>query len=105
MTNLSDIARLQSNLKSIAAMLKRRDSLSGKDYSDMTPKAAQKNGADLSWLGMDIDKAMREAHAAAVDIGIADMRAGYGPVDYHPSGFHHYRHTPTLPRGAIGGAA
>lgn len=100
MTTLDDIARLQGHLKSLSAMLKRRAALSGKDYSQMTNRAVQKNSADLTWLGMDIDKCLREAHAAAVDCGIADPRSrdSYGPVDYRPSAFHHYRHTPTAPK-------
>ncbi len=97
---IADLARLQERVKSLIAMHKRRAALSGKDYSDMTPKQVQKNGADLTWLSMDIDKAAREAHAAAVDCGIADARdpASYGPVDYRPSAFHHYRYQPPMPR-------
>lgn len=100
MTSIDDLVRLQSHIKSLIASVKRRDAISGKDYGQMTQKQVQKNGADLSWLGMEIDKATREAHAAAVDCGIAEARplAEYGPVDYRPSAFHHYRYTPTLPR-------
>ena len=97
---IEDLARLHRHIKSIIAMRKRQASLSGKDYSDMTQRQAQKNGADLAWLGMDIDKAERDAHAAAVDCGLADPRSvdSYGPVDYRPSAFHHYRHQPAVPR-------
>ena len=100
MGKIDDLTRLQAYVKSLIAMRKRQEALSGKDYDGMTPRAIQKNGTDLSWLGMDIDKAEREAHAAAVDCGIADPRsaASYGPVDYRPSAFHHYQHTPTKPR-------
>ena len=104
MTRTEDLERLQRLLKSILAMRKRQAALSGKDYSDMTQRQAQKNGTDLTWLGMDIDKAEREAHAAAVDCGLADARSAdrYGPVDYRPSAFHHYRHQPTVPRCVAG---
>jgi len=97
---IDDLARLQLHVKSIIAMRKRLVALSNKPYSDMTPKAAQKNSTDKTWLCMDIDKAEREAHAAAVDCGIAAPRSpeSYGPVDYNPSAFHRYRHTPTKPR-------
>ena len=100
MVNIDDLTRLQTHVKNLIAMLKRREALSGKSYSDMTPRAVQKNGADLTWLGMDIDKAAREAHAAAVDCGIASPRREdeYGVVDYRPSAFHHYRHQPTKPK-------
>lgn len=97
---IKDLERLQRQIKSLIAMRKRQEVLSGKDYSDMTQRAIQKNGADLTWLGMDIDKAEREAHAAAVDCGISDPRRidAYGEVDYRPSAFHHYKHKPTKPR-------
>jgi len=103
MTNTEDLERLQRHIKSIIAMRKRQAALGGKDYSDMTQRQVQKNGADLTWLGMDIDKAEREAHAAAVDCGLADPRSAdrYGPTDYRPSAFHHYRHQPTVPRCVV----
>lgn len=100
MPEIEDLARLAGLVKTIIAAKKRTAAISGKNYSEMSPGQAQKNAADLSWLGMEIDKAMLEAHAAAVDCGIADARAEdrYGPVDYRPSPFHHYRHQPTKPR-------
>lgn len=100
MSKIDDLTRLQAQVKNLIAMIKRQEALSGKDYSTMTPRKVSQNGADLSWLGMDIDKAMREAHAAAVDCDIADPRAAdrYGQVDYRPSSFHHYKHQPTKPR-------
>ena len=100
MTRIDDLTRLQASIKSLIAMRKRQEALSGKSYSDMTQKQVQKNGADLTWLGMDIDKAERDAHAVAVDCGLADPRKGdsYGPVDYRPSAFHHYRYQPKKPR-------
>ena len=95
-----DLVRLQKQIKSLIAMRKRQIALSGKSFADMTPKRAQMASADQTWLGMQIDKIEREAHAAAVDCGIADARSSdrYGPVDYRPSAFHHYKHTPTKPR-------
>ena len=99
MSSVESLTRLQGHIKSLIAMRKRQSALSQKTFSDMTPKAAQKLSADQTWLGMDIDKMEREAHAAAVDCGLADARHPdyYGPVDYRPSAFHHYRHTPTRP--------
>ena len=100
MSKLDDLTRLQGHIKALIAAVKRQDALSGKDYGQMTQKQVQKNGADLSWIGMDIEKGIHEAHAAAVDCGIADPRPvdRYAPVDFRPSRFHHYRYTPTLPR-------
>ena len=100
MNRIDDLTRLQAIVKSLIAMRKRQDALGGKDYSIMTARKVSQNGADMAWLGMDIEKAMAEAHAAAVDCDIADPRAAdrYGPMDFHPSGFHHYRHQPTKPR-------
>jgi hypothetical protein len=100
MTDNTDLTRLAAHIKSIIAGRKKMQAMSDKDYSGMTQKAIQRLGAEKSWLGMAIDKAEREAHAAAVDCGLADPReaAHYGEIDYRPSPFHHYRHKPTLPR-------
>lgn len=100
MDKLPDLQRLQGHIKSLIAMRKKQEKLNGKDYSQMTQRAVEKNAAELSWLGMDIDKAERAAHAAAVDCGIADPRSAafYGDIDYRPSAFHHYRYTPARPR-------
>ncbi|MCA0846088.1 regulator [Salipiger thiooxidans] len=100
MLDLEDLDRLKRQLQSLTRMRKQQIKLSEKSLQDMSPKQAQKASADQSWLGMEIDKAMREAHAAAVDLGIADARGAdsYGPVEYRPSAFHHYRHQPTKPR-------
>ena len=100
MTRIDDLTRLAAHVKNLIAMRKRQEAMSGKDYSQMTKRQVQNNVADLAWIGMEIDKVEREAHAAAVDCGLADPRGvnDYGPVDYHPSAFHHYRHTPTRPR-------
>lgn len=100
MSDLDDLIRLQSHVKRLIAFKKRRDAMSGKDYSTMSQRQVQKNGAELSWIAMDIDKATHEAHAAAVDCGLADPRSAeaYGTVDYWPSSLHHYKHKPTLPR-------
>lgn len=97
---ISDLTRLQGHIRTLIALRKRQAKAAGKEWSDMSPKQAQKASADASWLGMDIDKAEREAHAAAVDCGLADPRSpdSYATVDYHPSGFHHYQYTPRKPR-------
>ena len=97
---LADLVRLQSHVRSLIASIKRQNALSGKDYSQMTQKAAQKNGADLSWCAMDIEKEMSQAHAAAVDCGIASPKPSeqYGPISFRPSAFHHYTYQPPKPR-------
>ena len=98
MSKIEDLNRLIAHSKNLVAAIKRRDAMSGKDYSQMTSRQVQKNCADLSWVGMEIDKLTHEAHAAAVDCGIAEPRGDYLPVDYRPSAFHHYRYQPTKPR-------
>lgn len=97
---IGDLTRLQEHVRNLIAMRKRQAKANEKAWSDMSPKQAQKASADASWLGMEIDKAEREAHAAAVDCGLADPRQpeSYGTVDYRPSRFHHYQYTPRKPR-------
>lgn len=97
---IADLCRLQKQIRALIEMRKRQIKASAKSYSDMSPKQAQRASADASWLGMEIDKVEREAHACAVDLGLADPRpaSSYDYVDYRPSPFHHYRHRPTKPR-------
>ena len=95
---LDDLNELKKLATSLVAAIKRRESLSGKSYADMTQRQVQKNSADLTWLGMDIDRLKREMHAVAVNIGIAEPREDYGDIDYHPSAFHHYRYRQRKPR-------
>lgn len=52
---LDDLNELKKLATSLAAAIKRRNALSGKSYADMTKKQVKKNGADLTWIGMDID--------------------------------------------------
>lgn len=98
-----DLVRLQGHVKSLIAMRKRQAKLSEQSHSDPSPARARKIHADQAWLGMEIDKTAREAHAAAVDCGIADSRpdAEYEPVEYYPSAFHRYRHTPSAPKQVL----
>ena len=100
MTHIADLTRLNTHVKNLIAMRKKQDAMSGKDYSQMTERAASNHSASMSWLGMEIEKQLHEAHAAAVDCGLADPRSAesYGPVDFRPTAFHHYRHSPTKPR-------
>ena len=98
--DIADLTRLAAHVKSLIAARKKQAVMSGKDYSQMTQRAIGNHSANMSWLGMEIEKSMHEAHAAAVDCGIAEARPveQYGDIDFRPSAFHHYRHTPTRPR-------
>lgn len=100
-TDLEKLEELQAAVKRLVASKKQFNKLSEKraamSYSTHTDKAMGKANADLDWHAMDHDKLMHEAHAIAVDCGIAEPRADYSPIDYKPSGFHHYRHQPRLP--------
>lgn len=95
---IEDYSELKRLASSMLAALKRREVLSGKSYQDMTQRQLQKNSADLTWLGMDIDKLNHEMHAVAVNCGIAQPKDDYSEIDYHPSAFHHYRYKPRKPR-------
>lgn len=95
---IKDVEELRALTLSLLGALKKREKLSGKSYTDMTQKQVQKNGAELTWLGMDIDKLKRQIHAVSVDIGVAEPRSDYGDIDYNPSPFHKYRYKQRLPR-------
>jgi hypothetical protein len=97
---IKDLERLAREVKILIAARKKQDANSGKDTLQMTEKARGNHSASLTWLAMDMEKAVHEAHAAAVDCGIADPRAAdrYGKIDFYPSSLHHYTHQPTKPR-------
>lgn len=87
-------ARLFASQKRFAQLSEKRSAMS---IDTHTPNQIGKANADLDWHAMDHDKLMHEAHAIAVDCGLAAPRDNYEPVEYRPTGFHHYRHQPRRP--------
>jgi hypothetical protein len=86
------IVELRELKKGIAKMKK----LSTIKYTDCTPKRVSNISAEKDWIGMDRIKRMHECHALAVEIGFADRRESYAPIDLS-DGWHRYTHTPREP--------
>lgn len=96
---IDDITRIDlmiQNLRSLKADLKRLKKLSAMDYRDMTPKQCQKRNADADWIGMENIKRKHELHALSVELGLAERRDHYNPIEL-TDGWHRYTYTPRIP--------
>lgn len=96
---MDDISRIDSMIKllrSLKADIKRLKKLSSMDYRDMTPKQCQKRNADADWIGMENIRRKHELHALSVELGFAERRENYNPIEL-TDGWHRYAYTPRTP--------
>lgn len=101
MKDVDRYAKLLSIARELVKEQKRQDKLIAK-RAEMSPdthtqKSIGNAGAAISFGAMALDKLRHEAHAAAVDCGIAEPRDSYAPVTYYPSPLHVYQYQPPLP--------
>lgn len=83
-------------LRSVKADRKRQAKLSSVSYLDLTPKQAQKRNADADWIGMEQIRRSHELHALAVELGFAERRASYDPIELRDN-WHRFKYTPRTP--------
>lgn len=95
--DIKRIDRMIDMLRSMKTDLKRLNKLSAMDYRDMTPKQCQKRNADADWIGMENIKRKHSLHALAVEIGFAERRDSYEPIEL-TDGWHKYKFTPPEPK-------
>lgn len=96
---MDDISRIDSMIKllrSLKADIKRLKKLSSMDYRDMTPKQCQKRNADADWIGMENIRRKHELHALSVELGFAERRENYMPIEL-TDGWHRFSYTPRTP--------
>lgn len=96
---IDDISRIDlmiQSLRDLKADLKRLKKLSAMDYRDMTPKQCQKRNADADWIGMANIKRKHELHALSVELGFAERRQSYNPIEL-TDGWHRYTYSPRNP--------
>ena len=97
---LEDIERLFSTVKHLCHERRKMERLSEKARTAPLGKQGQKATVDLNWQAFHVNKLEHDAHAAAVDCGLADARSPdhYKPYSVKLSGFHEYEVIPPLPR-------
>ena len=97
------LERLSNHLKAMARDAKKIVRLQQKEsdltFENSTQKARDRVRNDLNWAFMEFDKDTHEAHALAVEFGIASIRKpeAYEQIEYNPSGWHKYNYTPRKP--------
>lgn len=102
---LEDVERLFNAVKNLRDERRKMQKLSERAFSAEGPKAIQKANVDLNWQAFHINKIEHEAHAAAVDCGLADLRdaGSYQTYSVKLTGFHEYEVNPPKPRSFSGG--
>ena len=83
-------------LRNLKTDNKRLSKLSNFDTRDMTPKRAQQRYADADWIAMENIKRRHELHALSVELGFAERRSGYEPIELTDS-WHRFKYTPRTP--------
>lgn len=84
-------------LREIKKLINKNKKLSDKDLSQATPRAREKNQVDMGWNAMARIKHEHEAHALAVELGLADKRDYYGDILLYPDNWHKYPYKPREP--------
>lgn len=96
---MDDISRIDEMIRILRNMKqdkKRLQKLSSQNNMDLTPKQAQKRNTDADWIGMENIKRSCELHALAVELGFADRRDSYEPIEL-TDGWHRFTHKPRQP--------
>lgn len=96
MDNEKRIDAMIALLRSLKADNKRLSKLSSGDVRDMTPKKAQQRNADADWIAMENIKRRHELHALSVELGFAERRASYEPIELRDN-WHRFKYTPRTP--------
>lgn len=96
MDNEKRIDAMIALLRSMKADDKRLSKLSAASWMDMTPKKAQQRNADADWIAMENIKRRHELHALSVELGFAERRASYEPIELRDN-WHRFKYTPRTP--------
>ena len=94
---IKKIDALMEQLKIIKASIKKRDKISARECH--TPHQYDKRSTDMTWEAMHKETTQDEAHALAVELGLADIRSddAYGLDYFQPSPLHKYKRTRRKP--------
>jgi len=88
---IKKIDALMAQLKIIKDSIKKRDRIGARECH--TPNQYGKREADMTWEAMRKETAQDEAHALAVELGLAGIRKddSYGIDYFQPSPLHKYK--------------
>lgn len=98
--HLEDVDLLFDAVKQLRTERRKMQKMSEKARSAPLGKPSQKATTDLNWQAFHVNCIEHKVHAAAVDCGLADLRAPdhYKPYSVKLTGFHEYEVVPTKPR-------
>lgn len=94
--SIKRIDRMQTILRNMKADIKRQEKLSAINSMELTPKQASKRNADADWIAMEQIKRRHELHALSVELGFAERRESYQPIELTDS-WHRFTHKPREP--------
>lgn len=95
--DIKSIDKMLVILRNMKADMKRQQKLSSVNCLELTPKQANKRNADAGWIAMEQIKRRHELHALAVEIGFAERRESYKPVEL-TDGWHRFNYKPREPQ-------
>lgn len=104
MDDMQRIDQMVALLRAMKSNKKKLQKLSAIDSTTMTQKAANKRNADADWLGMDNIRLEHQLHALAVELGFAERREAYDPIELR-DGWHRYHYQPPEPFSQHKGSA
>mgnify|MGYP003123679420 CR=1 FL=1 len=102
MHDIDRIDQMMALLRAMKSNKKKMAKLSDIDCTTLTPKAANKRSADADWLGMDVIRQQHQLHALAAELGFAEVRDSYDPIELR-DGWHRYHYQPPVPFSNPGG--
>ena len=77
--------------------IKIKEARAGATTENSTLNRLNKLNEDSTWHAMEHEKLTHEAHAIAVDCGLAAPRDDYDDVIFQPSAFHKYAYKVRVP--------
>jgi hypothetical protein len=95
-TNEQRIDAMIALLRNMKTDDRRLIKLSAVSCMDLTPKKAQQRNADADWIAMENIKRRHELHALSVELGFAERRSSYEPIELRDN-WHRFKYTPRAP--------
>ena len=94
--DIKKVEQMQAILRNMKADMKRQQKLSAINAMELTPKQSNKRNADADWICMEQIKRRHELHALSVELGFAERRDSYNPIEL-TDGWHRFTYKPREP--------
>lgn len=95
-STIDKIEKMQAILRNMKSDIKRKDRLNSINGMELTTKQAQKRNAEAVWIAMEQIKRRHELHALSVELGFAERRDDYSPIEL-TDGWHRFTYKPREP--------